>query len=234
MLLHVLVVCRDPHSLELLRRALAIHSLGVEVATGPEEACALLDQKRFDGLFVDCDDMHNALGVLQHLRKGHSNQHAVAYAIVNRVTTASQAFAAGATLVLHKPLTLEEISRNLRAGIGLMDLGRRRYFRYQVDTVATLTFDEQDVLVSVTNLGEGGFAFYTAQDLPRQSGSVHVQLTLPGASDTITAAGELAWSNAEGGGGVKFTLLARNSDPVLKGWIQAHGKEHDSATLSPH
>jgi CheY-like chemotaxis protein len=178
----------------------------------------ILLSRKFDGVVIDCDDLEDGLGMLRDIRKAPSNHSSVAFAIVNKATSATQAFNLGANFVLQKPIEPINASRCFSAAIGLMMRERRRYFRVPVSLPVTLILGEgEQVKTKATNLSEGGMA----ADLPQtfSSSITKVQFTLPGVGHTINSKAELAWADGAGKGGIKFIDLPQVSRNHLERWL---------------
>ena len=223
MALQTLVVCRDPEALPALRRLLEAGGLSVEVCTGPEHALELLQQHKYDAVFVDCDDMHRGPEVLRAIRRAPSNKRALAFALLNRITTMSDAFSLGAHFVLEKPITPERSLKTLHAAQGFMINERRRYFRHPVDVPVFLSFGTvRRLRCHATNLSEGGMAVRAPEALVT-SMLIEVDFELPGVGD-IQAEAELAWSDSQNVG-LKFRHVPLDPRRRLQKWLADKSKE---------
>lgn len=218
--LDCLVLSRDPDVVRVLRPAMEKLSIHVQLPSEGSGHQMLLSQK-YDGVVIDCDDLEDGLGMLRELRKAPSNHSSVAFAVVHRATSATQAFNLGANFVLQKPIEPVNAARCFSAAIGLMTRERRRYFRVPVDMPVTLIFSEGEQVKSrATNLSEGGMA----ADLPAKfrSSIKKVQFTLPGTNNSVETRAELAWADGSGRGGIKFLELAQISREHLERWLLTH------------
>jgi protein TonB len=74
---------------------------------------------RFDLLIVDCDNAQTATQVFNSARSSALNRGAIAVAIVEGKAGVPNAFRLGASLVLTKPVSLEQVRNTLRTGIGM-------------------------------------------------------------------------------------------------------------------
>lgn len=218
--LDCLVLSRDPDVVRVLRPAMEKLSIHVQLPSEGSGHQLLLSQK-YDGVVIDCDDLEDGLGMLRELRKAPSNHSSVAFAVVHKATSATQAFNLGANFVLQKPIEPVNAARCFSAAIGLMTRERRRYFRVPVDMPVTMIFSEGEQVKSrATNLSEGGMA----ADLPGKfrSSIKKVQFTLPGTNNSVETRAELAWADGSGRGGIKFLELPQISREHLERWLLTH------------
>jgi CheY-like chemotaxis protein len=227
--LESLVVCRDPDTLRVFRRALDDLGIAVEVATVAESALDRLRKGRFDAVIVDCDDVAGGTEVLTSIQLSPSNKRAIAIAVTNGNTSMRAAFGMGAHFAMDKPVTLERASRSLRAAQGFMVAEQRRYFRHAVDTKAYLSFGMvKQLACKVTNLSEGGMAVTLAQQIS-PGWTVDVRVELPGTGEELEVKGEFAWSDGKGGAGIRFIYVPIDSKKCLGRWLAARGETAEPA-----
>jgi CheY-like chemotaxis protein len=219
--LDCLVLSRDPEVLQVLRPAMENLSIRVRLPESGGSGHEMLLSYKFDGVVVDCDDLEDGLGILRDVRNAPSNHSSVAFAIVNKATSATQAFNLGANFVLQKPIEPVNAARCFSAAVGLMARERRRYFRVPVDMPVTFIFSEgEQVKTRASNLSEGGMA----ADLPAKfrSSIKKVQFTLPETNNSVETRAELAWADGAGKGGIKFVELPQISREHLERWLLTH------------
>ena len=219
--LDCLVLSRDPEVVRVLRPAMERLSINVRVHDASISGHQMLLSHKFDGVVIDCDDIEDGLGMLRDVRNAPSNHNSVAFALVNKATSASQALKLGANFVLQKPIEQVNADRCFSAAIGLMMRERRRYFRVPVDMPVTLVFSEgEHVKTRATNLSEGGMA----TELPAkfQSSIKKVRFTLPGTNNSVETRAELAWADGSGRGGIKFVELPQIAKDHLERWLLNH------------
>ncbi|TQF13062.1 TIGR02266 family protein [Myxococcus llanfairpwllgwyngyllgogerychwyrndrobwllllantysiliogogogochensis] len=89
----------------------------------------------------------------------------------------------------------------------------------RADAVLELTFATQDDVVRAysKNIGTGGLAIRTPRALPVGS-TLELRITLPDASQTLRAEGQVVWSR-EDGMGVAFTQLPPEAERRLKSFL---------------
>ena len=219
MTLQSLLLCRDPDTLRIFRRALDDLGIGLEVVTAAESGLERLHRNKFDAIVVDCDDVAGGRDVLAGIQQAPSNKRAIAVALINGTTSMRAAFELGAHFALDKPVTLERAVRALRAAHGFMIAEQRRYFRHAVNTQAYLSFGVVKALAcKVTNISDGGMAVVLSEQIS-PSWAVEVRLQLPGIPDTLEVKGEFAWSDGKGNAGIRFVYLPIESKRWLGKWL---------------
>lgn len=219
MVLQSLLLCRDPGTVRVFRRALDDLGIAVEVATTAESMLELLDRNKFDAIIVDCDDVAGGAEVLTSVQQSPSNKRAIVIAVINGTTNMRAAFEMGAHFALDKPVTLERAVRSLRAAHGFMITEHRRYFRHAVDSQAYLTFGVVKRLAcKITNISDGGMAVALSEQIS-PSWTVEVRFELPGAPQTLEVKGEFAWSDGKGIAGIRFIYIPNESKKVLGKWL---------------
>ena len=220
MAMNSLILSRDAQTIGVLRRVLGDNGISIEACTGSEQFNEMIGSRKFDAVFVDCDDVAGATETLRQMRAVPSNRKTIGFAIVNGVTTLQEAFEMGANFVLDKPLAAERLARSLRAAQGLMAHERRRYYRHPAATSVHITLgtDTDEHLGTTVNLSEGGFAVMlkakTGIGMP-----LRFRFKLPETRTWIEGKGEIAWM-AGGLSGVKFGVMPENLRTELKNWLE--------------
>lgn len=211
--LQCLLLTRDDHVIRVLRRALEDMEIGVEVCTGADKAAELLEQRKFDAVVIDCDDVHNAITVLCSVRLTPSNKSSTVFAIVNGITTPTSAIELGANLALEKPINENKARHAFKTAHGLMLQERRRYYRHAIDIAVSMRFEDKgkgsrrEVLATGVNISEGGMALKVKASLPSEFRSTQLKFVMPGSQDWIEIMGSIAWADELGNAGVRFENL---------------------------
>jgi DNA-binding response OmpR family regulator len=218
-MLESLLLSRDTEVFRILRPTLEKLSIEVEICQDARKASEVLIADKFDAVIVDCDDLPGGAEVLEGLRATPSNKSSVTFAIVNgKRTTTQQAFGMGVNFVLHKPLSVLNVSRCFHAALGFMLRERRRYFRHAVKMPVTIALGEKQIKASATNLSEGGIALLLHQALPKNA-IARLQFTLPGTTISLDVDAEVAWADLKGAVGLRFPKLPAHTQEQLEGWL---------------
>ena len=115
-----LLASSDAALVRTVSRALADMEAAADVCAGVMEAFEALPKKAYDGLIVDCDDMELTSQMLRGLRATPEIAHAIVVALVPNGDAVKAAFASGANFALHKPVTMIQVQRSLRAARGMV------------------------------------------------------------------------------------------------------------------
>jgi c-di-GMP-binding flagellar brake protein YcgR len=228
MSLQALVFCADEKVVRVLRRVLSELEIGIELCPDAESAIHKLTRRRFEAVIVDCVDPRTASRVLRSARSAPCNKRAVAVAIVGARTDLGSERDLGAHFVLHQPLSPERAKTSFRAVRALMKRERRRNARITVETPVTIQVnDGTGQLRAVScDIGEGGIAVQLAHR-PKNLGSMMLQFSLPGTSDKIECAGEVAWENPGRQVGLRFLELSPAMRDQLNAWLESQAPEFE-------
>jgi c-di-GMP-binding flagellar brake protein YcgR len=214
-----LLLTRDQQVIGVLRPALEKLSIDVEICRGARSGNEILVSEKFDAVIVDCDDLDGGIDVLESVQKSATNKNSVTFAILNGNTTTQKAFELGAKFVLQKPVSSLNATRCFSAALNFMMKERRRYFRHPVELPVFLEFGQQlQVKAVATNLSDGGMAIHFRGTLPK-TGLCGVSFSLPGDPAVIETKATMAWVDAAGRAGVRFTEVPAKSREKLDHWV---------------
>jgi CheY-like chemotaxis protein len=217
--LKLLVVEDDPASLELMTEV--FHSLEAEVSAvgDSEKAAALVNQRRFDGIFLDLGmPSPDGFQLARLIRKSVANK-STPIVIVTGVDdkhAMQQAFSIGATFFLQKPIDRQKLSRLFRSVRGGMLNNRRRYIRVPLQTNVALSVGPRTIRARSWNLSEGGIQV-EAKGL-RSGEGVQLSFQLPASDIAIDANGVVAWVG-ENRQGIQFTSISSQSEQAIRTFI---------------
>src|SRR5579884_1195599 len=96
--LHALLLTRDDQAIRVLRKVTGDLEIALQVCTGADKAAEELEQRKYDAIMIDCDDVHSAITVLCSVRMTPSNKTSTVFAIVNGITAPTTAIELGANL----------------------------------------------------------------------------------------------------------------------------------------
>src|SRR5215470_19484554 len=113
------LLCGDEKAVHAISQILDELEVSFEHSSEPPFALKRLPAQRFDLLIVDCDNAQNATQVFNSARASSLNKNSIAIAIVEGKAGVPNAFRLGASLVLTKPVSLEQARNTLRTGIGM-------------------------------------------------------------------------------------------------------------------
>jgi periplasmic protein TonB len=113
------LLCGDEKAVQAVTQILDELEVSFEHSSEPAFSLKRLATQRFDLLIVDCDNVQNATQVFNSARASNQNKTSIAIAIVEGKAGVPNAFRLGASLVLTKPVSLEQVRNTLRTGIGM-------------------------------------------------------------------------------------------------------------------
>jgi response regulator RpfG family c-di-GMP phosphodiesterase len=183
-----------------------------------EAARDCLNRRKIDGVFVDLQ-VPGALGVIEGVRKGASNNKAVIFACVTEAKEYTHALSAGANFLLRKPLQEDSVALHITIAKELLERERRRYFRHALNIPVVLKDREVEQHVRMTNLSEGGMAVRTAKAL-KHSSVVDFMFDLP-LGGIVSGRGQVAWMNTEGMAGIILQSFRGRGREHLEAWLTA-------------
>jgi hypothetical protein len=196
-----------------------LEQIGVRLNFAPscEGGRDYIARHKVDGVIVDLD-VPGAQAFILFIRQSISNRNAVVFACLPRGNTSPAAVVPGATSILPRPLTSENVASQILAVRNSMLGERRRFFRYRVSFPVRLRSDSGEQRVMMTSLGEGGMAAYAVKPIER-FGLIEFEFDLPSGT-SIAGKGSIAWANDEGMLGIKFLFLRDHGEETLQNWCR--------------
>ncbi|HZU22901.1 MAG TPA: PilZ domain-containing protein [Terriglobales bacterium] len=220
MALECLVVVREPK----LQRALSglLTGLGVHtrMVPDPEQATKAISESRLDAVIVDCCDFADGPKFIRSMRKLPANAHSITFAILPPSATSKARTETEAHFILQQPLSLDLITRSLRAARNLMLQEKRRFFRYPVNLPVSLVSAGEELKARCTNVSAGGMAL-ASHPVLESTWAGRLKFELPEKGGVIEAKAEVAWMLPDKTAGLRFTTIADNVRTVLEQWISA-------------
>ena len=181
-----------------------------------EAARDCLKRRKIDGVFVDLE-VPGALGVMEGIRKGSSNNKAVIFACVTDAKEYTHALSAGANFLLRKPLQEDSVALHITIAKELLDRERRRYFRHPVSIPVHLKDGEVEQHTRMTDLSEGGMAVRTMKAL-KHSSVIDFDFDLS-LGARVSGKGQVAWINSEGQAGIVLQIFRGKGREHLDSWL---------------
>lgn len=218
MRLKVLVVDDDVPTLELMREVLI--SLGVDVHAfrDSELAAALITQEKFDGIFLDLMmPKVDGFELARQIRRSPSNSRSPIVIVTGRSDrkTMDDAFAAGATFFLQKPVNKANLIRLLNSTRGSMLEERRRYKRASLRTPVTCQAGAHTFTGLSANLSQSGILFESDGSL-KPGSSVRLAFRLPEHKAALEVEGVVARVDEKRRAGVRFTEISAEDRQRLR------------------
>jgi len=217
--LKLLIVEDDIASLELMTEVFTSLEAEVSPVSDSQEAAGLVNQERFDGIFLDLE-MPNLHGfdLARLIRKSSRNKSTPIVIVTGRDQrdTMQQAFTIGATFYLQKPVDRQKLSILFRTVRGGMVENRRRNTRVPIQTEVMCTVGSRTIRGVTWNLSQGGMQVEAGG---LQSGdTVRVSFRLPVSGVSLEAVGTVVWIK-ENRQGIQFTNVSPQNDQSIRQFI---------------
>jgi ActR/RegA family two-component response regulator len=223
--MHALLLCSDVQFLGTTRGILNQLRVTPKIAGGCDTAQVLIQTQEFDVIIVDWREIESLGDFLSAVRRSKRNQDCVLVAIVRDLLDLRQAFAAGVHFLIHKPASVVQIERCLRAAYCATVARRRKQHREPVSLDAVIrtriqVFGEAMVVnLSESGAGlrmsseyDGSGAFLSAGD------EVELRFALPETDSQVQVTGTVMWTTASHCG-VRFAYVPDAGRVALERWL---------------
>jgi CheY-like chemotaxis protein len=196
------------------------------LANSADAALTLIEAHEFEVIVVDWREVDNLGDFLCAVRRSNLNPDCVLVAIVRDLLDLRQAFAAGVHFLIHKPASVVQIERCLRAAYSATVARRRKQHREPVNLEAVIRTRTQPCAeATIVNLSEHGVGLRIdrADDVVGALGAgddVDLRFNLPYADDTLQVTGVVVWTTASHCG-IRFTFISDTGRAALEQWLTA-------------
>jgi len=219
--LKLLVVEDDLACLELMTEVFESLKADVHPVSDSEKAARLVNQEKFDGIFLDLEMPHlHGFDLATAVRKSSWNKSTPIVIVTGQDDrkTMERAFALGATFFLQKPVDRQRLSTLFRTVRGGFLENRRRYVRVPLHTEVTCEVGSKAVRGVSWNLSQGGIQV-EAGNL-RYGDPVRLSFRLPASDVEVEAAGIVVWAG-ENRQGIQFTSVSASSQKSIRDFVAA-------------
>ena len=223
--MHTLLLCTDMQFLGTTRTILNQLQANSKIAGGCDEALAMIQTQEFEVIIVDWREIDNPAEFLGAVRRSRLNQECVLVAIVRDLLDLRQSFAAGVLFLIHKPASVVQIERCLRAAYCATVARRRKQHREPVNVlVAVRTRTQTFAEATILNLSESGVGLRTSPDneitgVDLSAGEdVELRFPLPDSADIVHATGTVVWTTASHCG-IRFTYIPDPERLFFEQWL---------------
>ena len=188
-----LVVDDEPAVCDLIQKVLISAGLEALTLTRSAEAPGLLEEGKFDVVFLD---LHMAspdgLELARQMRRTESNRVTPIILLSDdqRPSAMSIGFEAGANFFLYKPIDRDRLLKLVRATQGPMENDRRRIRRVPLQSRVQLRFGLENLEGETVDVSPSGLLVKARRILPAGS-SVGVRLHLSGKMEPIAGRGSV-------------------------------------------
>ena len=218
--LKVLIVEDNIASLELMTEVFTSLKAEVRAFSDSEKAVGVVNEEKFDGIFLDLEmPKLNGFDLARLIRKSSWNKSTPIVIVTGRDErkTMQDAFALGATFFLQKPVDRQKLGVLFRTVSGGMLENRRKYIRVPIQADVACTVGARTLRGVCWNLSQGGMQVEVGGLRPKDA--VRLSFQLPISSVTIDAAGIVVWGN-ERRQGIQFTNVSAQSQQSIRKFIE--------------
>lgn len=221
--LKTLVVDDDPANLALMTEVFAALRADVQPIRDSRQATTVVNREKFDGVFLEVD--MNGFELARAVRNSPANKHTPIVMItrLEKSDAMYEAFAAGGTFFLQKPVDRTTLVNLLETLQQPMFEERRRYTRVPLQTEVRCCVGSKIVTGMTWNLSQGGMQI----EVPGLQCGEKVQVSFrpPNPRVLIEASGIVAWVKDDRQG-IHFTAMSVEHQQIVRDFI-------GQLTLSP-
>ena len=214
--LKVLVVEDNIPSLELMTEVFVSLKAEVRAISDSEKAVAVVNQEKFDGIFLDLEMPNlNGFDLARLVRKSSWNKSTPIIIVTgsDERQTMHEAFAIGATFFLQKPVDRQKLGILFRTVSGGMLENKRKSTRVPIQAEVACTVGSRTVRGMSWNLSQGGMQVEVGGLKPKDA--VRLSFKLPVSGVVIDAAGVVVWGK-ENRQGIQFTSVSGQSQESIR------------------
>ncbi len=218
--LKLLVVEDDIASLELMTEVFTSLKAEVRPISASETAVGMVNQEKFDGIFLDLEmPTLNGFDLAHLIRKSSWNKSTPIVIVTGRDErqTMQDAFAIGATFFLQKPVDRQKLTLLFRTVSGGMIEKRRKDTRVPIQADIACTVGSRTLRGASWNLSQGGMQVEVDDLKPKDA--VRLTFRLPVTGVVIDAAGVVVWASASRQG-IQFTNVSAQDQQSIRQFIQ--------------
>ena len=217
--LKILIVEDDLPSLELMAEVFSSLEADVCPLSDSQKAAGLVNQEKFDGIFLDLEMPGlDGLELASRIRKSSWNKSTPIVIVTGRDDRdiMRRAFSIGATFFLQKPVDRQKLSMLFRTVRGGLLENRRRQVRAPIQTEVTCTVGSRTIRGVTWNLSQGGMQVEVGGLQPENMVRVSFQLPVSGVS--LEAVGKVVWAT-ENRQGIQFTDVSPQNAKSIQTFI---------------
>jgi DNA-binding response OmpR family regulator len=217
--LRLLVVEDDAATLELMTEVFTSLKAEVRPIIDSEKAAIVVNQEKFDGIFLDLEMPHlNGFELAKLIRKSSWNKTAPIIIVTGRDDrqTMQNAFERGATFFLQKPVDRQRLTALFRTVSGGMVANRRKSVRVPIRADVTCTVGSRSMRGVSWNLSQGGMQVEVAG--LHTNDAVRLSMRLPVSGEELEPTGTVVWGD-DTRQGIQFTQVSPQNQRSIRKFI---------------
>lgn len=218
----ILVVDNDTATLRLLDTTLKAMGAAPRCLPSSKQAAEVVNKEKFDGAFLEWDTPElNGVELTKRIRASKSNP-TIPIAMLTASKNAkiiAEAFKAGVTFFLSKPVGAKELQKLLNVSRGAMLAERRRYQRANAPIVVKCAWGDKSASGQGVNVSVAGL-LVTLTPRPEVGTELKLEFTLPDGRTAFLLKGTVVRHGPGSHVGVKFHRLSAEEQEALKSYIE--------------
>lgn len=217
--LKVLIVSPDAKTTAVLVQVFRDLGVVAQVCADRASASEHFSRAKFEAVAVDLDNILERVPFVQDLRQGRTNQNAVVLAVATNDSAKKRASEHGASFVVRRPLTTEQLLPVLRAAYGFMLQDRRRYFRFVTELVVSIrTSSGAQFQCKTINVSSEGMALRTPVSM-EMGETVGVVFAISNPGPLLIAEGTVIWDDKHGKAGLQLRFANSQDKGRISEWL---------------
>lgn len=219
--LKVLVVDDDVPTLELITEVLSGLGVKVHPLSDSQQAASLINREKFDGIFLDLMmPQVDGFELAQAIRRSSWNRRTPIIIVTGREEkdAITEAFQAGGTFFLRKPVDKAKLTALLNRTRGAMLEERRRFQRVSVRMEVSCRRDARKVIGTSSNVSQEGILFQGDGSL-EPGNELRLSFCLPGQKLPIELEGLVVRLDEKQRVGVRFTEVSAEDRQRLRDFV---------------
>jgi DNA-binding response OmpR family regulator len=204
-----LVVDDEPATCEMLQKVLYAAGVDALTLTQSGHAATFLEEGKFDMVFFDLHmSSPDGIELSREMRKGKSNRTTPIILLSDdqRPSAMSQAFEAGASFFLYKPVDKTRLLRLIRATQQQSATEKRQTRRVPFQTRVRLRFGREEMLCDTVDVSLNGLLVRAPRTLPKGS-PVHLSMDLSERMKPLVGGGSITRIAGTNQMGIAFDRL---------------------------
>lgn len=225
--LKLLLVEDDAQTLELMREILSSLKAEVRPIADSRQAAVLIGQERFDGIFVDLQmPGMDGFELARRIRASNWNKSAPIVVVTGQddPQAMKQAFAAGATFFLQKPVDRQRLTNLFKAARGRIFENRRQFVRVPLHTEVACQVENQTLRGTSANISQGGILIEVGRKLAPGT-AVRLSFRLPGREMKIEVTGTVARTDEKLRAGIRFNHIGATELQLIRDLMGSEDSE---------
>lgn len=208
-----LLISHDPGVFGVISRILRDMAIEMNHCLSSSKALNLWESHSTDLIVIDWEGEASSDLLHEIWKEGNRNKQTIV-----AISSANDRMP-GVHVVIKKPVTAESGAKSLKNAYSRMIMDHRRHARYALmASVNALREDNRTVPVTVADIGEGGVALITKEEIT-VGNVLSLRLLLPGAIREIVIQIRVLWVRDFGRAGCEFLRIPPVDLDILHDWL---------------